>query len=115
MALDDRTAFKAGFLLRCAEAGLTADETAQAMEKAAGIFDNEIGAALALGVGGLGAAGAAGALGGSVLAHMNQHHVDPDEVKKQELIAAYNTFADQLRHRQKLAPRGQIRVPVRMQ
>lgn len=121
MPLDDRTAFKVGFLLRCAEAGLSGGETVALMEKAATLTDwykriagagtLAAGGVRNLGIAGLVAAAGAGAGGGLLAAHLRKGTVDPEEIKKQELIAAYNTYSDQLRGRQ-APPRGQVQVPI---
>jgi hypothetical protein len=91
MPLDDRQAFRYGFLARCAEAGLAHDA---ALEKAAGWGEMMAQGPLLVGAGGLAAAAGVGALGGTALAHAQEGDLDPAEVKKRELIAAYNTFAD---------------------
>lgn len=117
-----RENFKFGFLVRCAEEGLDADDArARALRgltlvKAAegGPFD-----VLWQGAKGLGSAGmtAARHLGGLALlggvatpaliggaaglgvAGAREREVDPEEVRNQELIAAYNYHADQARRR----------------
>jgi hypothetical protein len=95
-----RQCFKAAFLARCAADGLSEAETVAAiatLEKSAGAVDwikalPLAGAAGAVGdtvklVGGLGLAGSLVAGGG--LGY-------PVEIRKQELVAAYNTFSDQM-------------------
>ncbi len=113
--------FKYGFLLRCAEEGLTAEETASRIEQArehiktanpaAGIAAAGAGAAGSawlgnalskgihggLGLAGLGLAGATGlgAGAGWLGAKMTEPDADPDEAKTQELIETYRLFAEQ--------------------
>jgi hypothetical protein len=120
-----REGFKYGFLLRCAEEGLTAEEAearaARGLEKQADwsdaittpISDVYSGIKGAIGgvpgalyanapmVAGLGAAGVmgAGALGGYGLAKMQEGDIDPEEVQRQELIQAYQTQAELARRK----------------
>jgi hypothetical protein len=116
-----REAFKYAFLLRCAEEGLTADEAearaARGLEKQAdgwgaakdilgGAKDVIMGAPSLAGrllgsgaaIGGVGAIGA-GALTGYGLAKMQEGDVDPQEVQREELIAAYRTQAELARRK----------------
>jgi hypothetical protein len=123
-----KEAFKYAFLLRCAEEGLTADEAearaARGLEKHAegglmdtfgkGLISNTLSGAKdfvmsapgtvagwagsGLGLAGLGLAGA-GALGGYGLAKMQEGDVDPGEVQREELIAAYRTQAELARRK----------------
>jgi hypothetical protein len=102
--------FKFGFLLRCAEEGLSLDETQQravaVLEKRGGALDlaaQAPGALWSLGtkglmLGGLGIAGAGG-LGGYALAKMREGDVDPAEIRRQELIDTYNTQAELARRK----------------
>lgn len=122
--LDPRAAFKAGFLYRCAEAGLTPAETDALVEKAAGLKDLASGAITGglgglklireLGMGGLGLSALGGAGVGYMASELRRGTVDPDDVKKQELIAAYNTFGDQLRQQKKLKEPGANSVRMRI-
>lgn len=104
-----REGFKFGFLYRCAEEGLTVEE---AYDRARLLLEKRAilnplpalwGGAKTLGA--LGMAGAvavpavAGAGIGLGLANAREHDVDPDEVRRQELIAALNFHADQARRR----------------
>jgi hypothetical protein len=119
-----REGFKYGFLLRCAEEGLTVKEAearaAIGLEKRGewdllgdigkgitgslgGIIAGApslAGRALGSGIGmaGIGAAGA-GALGGYGLAKMQEGDIDPQEVQREELISAYRTQAELARRR----------------
>jgi hypothetical protein len=97
-----REGFKFGFLLRCAEEGLTAaeaQERAARAEKRAGVG----GTLWDLGTKGLvlGAAGVAGlgGLGGYGLAKMQEGEVDPAEIQRQELIDAYTSQAELARRK----------------
>jgi hypothetical protein len=123
-----REGFKYGFLLRCAEEGLTAEEAekraARGLEKQA--EDSLLGKALgtvggdvysgvkgvatgipgwvrdygpwALGLGALGVAGAGG-LTGHLLAKTQEGDIDPEEVQRQELIQAYQTQTELARRK----------------
>ncbi len=103
--LTEKQAFRYGFLLRCAEAGHDAAALAEAGVKRA---EEGIGSKL-IGLGGKGlvlgltlpfaAAAGLGALGGAGVAKMRETPVDPDEVRNQELIAAYDSYARQARLR----------------
>lgn len=111
--LDERQAFKFGFLLRCADEGLTPEQTAGRIKaagerlarvKAAGWGDAV--ASLAgnipkiftnLGMLGVGASALGGAGAGIGLAHLTGGEADPEETKRQELIAAYQQQADRIR------------------
>jgi len=117
-----REAFKYAFLLRCAEEGLTADEAearaARGLEKRADGWDfakSMLGGAKDLVTGvvapaaghllgggtalaGLGAIGLGGAAGYG-LAKMQEGDVDPEEVQREELIAAYRTQAELARRK----------------
>jgi hypothetical protein len=124
MVMTPREGFKYGFLLRCAEEGLTAEEAearaARGLEKqadddgwkaivgdaysglkslATGVpgFITEHGPTV-VGLGALGAAGAGG-LTGYGLAKMQEGDVDPEEVQRAELIQAYQTQAELARRR----------------
>jgi hypothetical protein len=113
-----REGFKYGFLLRCAEEGLTAQEAeeraARGLEKHAGTIKDvvDVGTGLvSLGSGltskalsygiplGIGAAALGGGLGGYGLAKMHEGDVDPEEIQRQELISAYHAQADLARRK----------------
>src|SRR5947209_9355025 len=91
-----REAFKMGFARRCAEEGLTPEQAAARVEKAAAYLEknaNLLGDLAAkhpmeLAVG---APMAAGALGGWAAHQLTSHDVDEEDVRKRELI-------DELRH-----------------
>lgn len=106
MPLATKDAFKLGFLTRCADECLSAEDTAErihrgaALQKQAGLGD----AASAIwGLGGTGllagaglSAGIGGA-GGLLAAKMTEKDVDADEYKKRELIQQYQEFARRAR------------------
>jgi hypothetical protein len=113
-----REGFRFGFYYRCAEEGLSAEEAraraALGLEKAATAAPwwlGPVGSAVGTGwggaklLGGLALAGAAGtaALGGGAvglgLARAQEGDVDPDEIRKHELISTYRFHADQARRR----------------
>ena len=121
MGLTAQQAFRMGFLLRCAEEGLSPDEIRQrtkaAMEKKASGFGVGDAKSIAkdlmslgvtwykvpllisaLSVGGSALAGGAAGYG---LGKMQEEHVDADAAKRQELIAAYETQAEIARQRAK--------------
>jgi hypothetical protein len=104
-----REGFKFYFYYRCAEEGLSADE---ARDRArSGLEKRAIPNPLPVLWGGaktMGALGLAGAVGipavagagiGLGLANAQEHDVDPDEIRRQELIATLNFHADQARRR----------------
>jgi hypothetical protein len=115
-----REGFRFGFYYRCAEEGLDAagarDRAGRALEKQAddkgwwpaikgigggigGIGKHLVGLGLLAGVGGPIALGTGVGLG---LANAQEQDIDPEEVRRQELIAAYNFHADQARQRARL-------------
>jgi hypothetical protein len=112
--LSPRDAFKVGFLYRCAETGsdpeLLLDRLVQ-LEKRADEEGGGLGSALnpfnwlrfggRMGLYGLGAAAGLGAAGGYAAHSLMNSPVDPEEAKRQELIGAYNSYAEQIRQRNK--------------
>ena len=105
-------AFKVGFLIRCAEEGLTPQQTEERIEKtAAAIKQGKIGdwmpspstftdplkwiANKAL-LAGIVAPPAVGAAGGWALANAQDDEYNVDEAKKEEELAAYYRAIDQL-------------------
>lgn len=117
--MNDRQAFKFAFLMECARDGLTEAETREKiarLEKRA--WPDILGAAQS--VGGLSAAtlvgGSAltgGALG-ALAAKLREGTFDVDSAKKHELIAAYNSFADEAHHvgRSRRRPESTVRIPL---
>lgn len=99
MALTAREAIKSGFLLACAERGLTEDETRDliktALSKDANLLSTLATAGTSLAGLGLVGAGGLGFGAGHVAAKMTEPDITPDEAKKQELITAYQLYADQ--------------------
>ena len=106
-----REGFKYGFLLRCAEEGLTAKEAearaARGLEKQAvdgwdTVKNVVMGApGFITSAGGWGALGLAGlgGLGGYGLAKLQESDIDPEDVQREELINAYNTQAELARRK----------------
>jgi len=102
-----REAFKFGFLLRCADEGLSSEQTRHridtVLEKRAfgkGLFDLvQFLASYPVTVGGTAVAGSA--LGGAGLGYLGakatEQDVDPEEAKSQELVAVYQQQADRAR------------------
>jgi hypothetical protein len=106
MPLATTDAFKLGFLTRCADECLSAEDTAErihlgaSMQKQAGI------GALAKTIWSLGGTGllagagisaGVGGAGGLLAAKMTEKDVDADEYKKRELIQQYQEFARRAR------------------
>lgn len=112
--MSPRQLFKFGFLLRCADEGLTPAQTqlriAACLEKVAadgsGWGHMLADAGLGLGALGLAGAGAGGAGLGYMAARMTEPQADPETAKQQELIAAYKQYAD---HARRLAARRTYR------
>lgn len=117
--MDEKMAWRFGFLLRCAEAGLDevgAEHLASLTKRAIpGLSDAKdlvtsavsgiLGAVKTVGLlgGGLALAGGAGA--GVMLAKAQEGSVNEEDVRRQELIATYNAYGDRVRHRRAgLAP-----------
>lgn len=106
MALSAAEAFKFGFLLRCADENLSPAQTQERVKlasgllshlKAAGVFDTGLkllNTSLAVPII---ASGLAGAAGGYGLSKMTTNDVNPDDIKNQELIAAFQQQADRIR------------------
>lgn len=108
--MEAREAFKMGFLLRCAEERL---DPAQVRErvKRAGQFGDAVGGALSLGTGvftkllpalAVGGGALTGLTGGHALAKLQDPGYDPEEINRQELLATYDTLADELEERQRM-------------
>ena len=104
--LTPQQAFRYGFLLRCAEEGLADDEVDARLKSAGGPFSavaDDIQAAAGLGLKAL-AIPAAAAMGiggatGYVLAKAREGTLDPAKARKDETIAAYGAYADQVEAR----------------
>lgn len=120
-AMSPREAFKFGFLLKCAEAGLDAAATRslvdQAIEKIAsdgvglwGKGKDLLSLLQQLGGWGLAAGVGTGAGLGYMTAKMTEPNVDAEEYKKMELIAA---LRQQTAHANRMSQRLQLR-PVGM-
>jgi hypothetical protein len=99
--MTDREAFKFGFLLRCADEHLSPEQIRERVKLAYGPALGAAATAGKLGLGALGLGIPLAALGGAgvgyVGAKITDPPVDPDEAKKQELIAAYRQQADRAR------------------
>lgn len=111
-----REAFKTGFLLRCAEQGLDADQISSAVdlaiEKVAASDKSPglLGGLQSLGGWGLAASAAAGAGAGYLTAKATEPDVDPEYYKQIELI---NALKQQTEHARRVALRLTVRRPVR--
>lgn len=111
--LTPRQAFKFGFLMRCAEEGLTQQETT-ARIKLAGIMSSLGNLAVAAPAVTLAASGVGGAALGYGAAKLTEPDADPEEAKLQELMAAYRMYADHARRNTKqrgYRPSSNIRPP----
>jgi hypothetical protein len=129
MSLTPRQQFKFGFLLRCADEGLTLEQTHERVKEALAFHEKEAGiaeiisgalkgigsaaggvaegvgkaapvvadAAKSLGLLGLGGAAVGGIGAGHLAALAGEKEIDPEEIKKQELIATYRQQADRVR------------------
>jgi hypothetical protein len=103
--LTAREAFKVGFMLKCAEAGLSKAEIAACMAKAAGMWSDAASAASSVG-NAVGTAGIAAPilLGGGLgyLAHRAATpDVDEGELKTQELIEEFKHYARRAKEHQR--------------
>jgi hypothetical protein len=115
--------YKVGFLTRCAQEGLTDEQIlarVEQMEKRAGPIADLFSLPGKLWDWGtwpyMASAGAgtlAGAGAGYGLAKLLGPTVDPKEMQNQELIAAYNSFADQAEQRAKMRETMKKR-PIRL-
>lgn len=114
--LTTREAFKAGFLLRCAEEGLSGPAAADRMRKAAGLLDKQglfglpSAGDAASAAGGLGnlamtagiAAPVLAGAGAGYLAHRaTSTDVDEEDVRKRELIEELRHYTRRAREQQK--------------
>lgn len=106
--VDEKTAFKMGFLARCSEEGLTGadlDARIEMVKSAEGLLSglgnlSAGGAGLAIGLpiaGGL----VAGGLLGTGAAHLTDPQIDDETLKAQELANTYRAYANRLRSRKK--------------
>lgn len=90
-----REAFCFGFLKQCAAEGLSLEQ----IEKRAFGLKDVIDAIKTTGAAGLIGATGVGALGGLGLAKLQEGTINPDDVRKQELIGTYNSYAEQIEGR----------------
>lgn len=111
-----RQAFKFGFLLKCAELGLSEAEQHDILDRAIKLAAGPASAAWSLVKGipmlGFAAAGGLGAGAGYLAAKATEPEVDPEEFKQWELIAALRQHADHARRAsQRMQLRGMPTVP----
>lgn len=112
--LTNRQAFKVGFLLRCADEGLSSEEVKNRIEKAAMLFEKEadskpglladagksaLMAAIAVGAG---LPIGAGLIGGTLAANLTSNPIDEEDVRKKELINEYKRLARKANQQTKL-------------
>ena len=108
MALTDKQAFNFGFLSRCAEEGLTTEQSRDRIKLAHFVLDREkaatgsvigdiLGKIHGAGMGGLALSGLAGAGIGYGLGNMGRGMRDPKELKMEELADAYRQHAERAR------------------
>jgi hypothetical protein len=114
MSLTPREAFRFGFLLRCAEVGLSAADgeqlITQHLQKQAGWLGTAGKAIGTAGAAGLGLAAVGGMGAGYLGAKMTENVMDPEEAKKRELIAAYMQQTD---YAKRMAARTKYRLGQR--
>jgi hypothetical protein len=125
--MDKREMFKFAFLMECARDGLSEAETrarirelevamTSPIEKRAVVDQvvNALRGILHVGIPtAIGGAALTGAGAGFVAAKLREGAFDADAAKKQELIAAYNSFSDQARSNAEAKRRGAtIRLPL---
>ena len=121
LALTPCQMFKVGFLLRCADEGLSEEETDVRIKEASRFSEQyekqaegPISGTLGTGAKALKGltllsmltAGLAGGVGGYAAGSLTDKPIDPEDVKRQELISAYQQHTDRVR--QQLA-RGHYR------
>ena len=104
--MSPREAFKFGFLARCAEEGLTEAQVQERVKTAAlrkqalpGVSDLLGAAGWLAGTGAATAVlggGLTGRVAGHTLARLQDPGYDADAIKRQELMSAYGTLADEL-------------------
>jgi len=118
MKLTDDQMFKVGFLLRCADEGLSDQETTARMEAAArfvGLVEKQarptgiLDALKSLGFWGLGLSALGGGAVGYGMGSLADQPATPEDVKRQELIAAYQQQADRVRRQ---LARGRYREAI---
>jgi hypothetical protein len=109
VALTPREAFKIGFVLRCADEGLSATETSERVEKAAALLEKQAGLwDTTKGIGNLGwnigvIAPLAVGLGGAYMLHKaTEDTVDVEDLRKRELIAEMKHWARRAREQKKM-------------
>lgn len=124
--MTNEEAYKFGFLMRCAEEGLSQDQITErikqaSLNKTAGIGSEILGGVKAFGGKGVDLAGrlfgsllslgkigliagppVAGMAGGYVLGKARSDDFDPEEAKQQELIAEYQRALDQFNRSQRV-------------
>jgi len=133
--LSDREQFRLGFLLACANNGLTPDEVRSITKQATALLEKRAVSDRGLGIGkglqhglnwwfktplsvgmwGLAGSAGLGALGGHLAAKMTEQEIDPDDVKTKELIELYRQHAERARRNaQRLRYRQPRRAPQEM-
>lgn len=121
MEMTPQDNFRYGFLMSCAQQGLTPDQVREVVKTASEHLRKEanVGRSLAalwaklpLAIAGYGLMGSAGvgALGGHALAKATEDELDPEEVRRQELLATYRQQAERARRN---ASRIRYRQPRR--
>lgn len=112
-ALTPNQMFKVGFLLRCADESLSEEATAERIQTAKRFVNHIEKQGVPKGLGGavltgadlakslvlwsLVGGGLVGGVGGYAAGALTDEPVTPEEVKKQELVAAYQQHADRVR------------------
>jgi hypothetical protein len=113
--LTEKQAFIYGFLRRCRDEGLDAEATLARVamaEKSAGAWDYAKSIPELVGLRipalALAAGGAIGVGGGYLAAKSQENPMSPEDAQRNELLAAYNAFSDQVEERNRLRASGGV-------
>jgi len=100
-SIDEKQAFKLGFVAACADRGLQPAQAAALLKTASGSILGDVASLGALGLVGLPAA--AGLVGGGALgygaAKFDEPNTTPDDIKAKEIEDTYKRYTDRLKSR----------------
>jgi hypothetical protein len=112
MDVNEKEAFKLGFLYRCAEESLTGADLDGRIKSAAdlckagfidfGVLSNALNATKGIAAAPIMLGTVAGGLGGHLAAKLTEPDVDEDDLKAKELAAAYKAYAARAKTNRKL-------------